>query len=222
MLGKIIDKIKRMIFGTKLILPEQLQKIEPKLSFVRCQEMTDLLNELCPKYGMDSIDRFEEFLANVLQESGAFTHKVEDMNYTAKRITQVWPSRFKTIQDALPFARNPVALANKVYGGRMGNTDPNDGWTYRGGGFIGLTGKEVYGLYAAYIAKPTAEAAELVRTTDRYALDSACWFFAKLKGLIDEAERDEFIKIVKAINGGTIGLNVREDYYKRVKAVLRP
>lgn len=203
-----------------LILPEQLHKIEPRLNFERCKEMAALLNEICPKYGIDTKDIFEEFLANVMQESGAFSHKVENMNYSAERIVQVWPARFKTVAEARPYSRNPQLLANKVYGGRMGNDTKNDGWIFRGGGFIGLTGREVYTLYAKYIGKPVEETAELVRTTDRFALDSACWFFSTLKGLNDEAERDEFLKIVKSINGGYIGLKDRQKYYDKVKQVL--
>ena len=203
-----------------LITAEQLRQIEPQLTPARAKEMADLLNEICPKYSINTIDIFEEFLANVMQESGYFSHKVENMNYSAERIMQVWPSRFKTIAEAKPYARNPQLLANKVYGGRMGNTNPNDGWLFRGGGFIGLTGREVYTLYSRYINQPLEQTAELVRTTDRYALDSACWFFAKLKGLIDEAEKDEFKKIVKSINGGYIGLADRQRYYDKVKQVL--
>jgi len=217
LIGKLIDKIFKK---PMLITSEQLRQIEPRLTPTRAKEMADLLNEICPKYGINTIDIFEEFLANVMQESGYFSHKVENMNYSAERIVQVWPSRFKTISEAKPYARNPQLLANKVYGGRMGNNTQNDGWIFRGGGFIGLTGREVYTLYSKYINQPLEQTAELVRTTDRYALDSACWFFAKLKGLIDEAENDEFKKIVKSINGGYIGLADRQRYYDKVKQVL--
>lgn len=200
-----------------LITKEQLKKVATTLSDERAAYMADLLNKICPKYGIDTKDEFHEFLANVVQESGEFAHKVENMNYTAQRIRAVWPSRFPTLADALPFHRKPVELANKVYGGRMGNTQPNDGWDFRGGGFIGLTGREVYTKYANYIGQDPVKAAELVRTDDFYALDSAAWFFSVLKGLNDEAERDEIVKIIKSINGGLIGADVRLMYYERAK-----
>lgn len=205
----------------KLITGTQLKQIAPTITNERVAYMADLLNEICPKYGIDTLDEFHEFLANVVQESGEFSHKVENMNYTTPaRIMAIWPSRFKSVSSALPYVRNGQALANLVYGKRMGNTQPNDGWDFRGGGFIGLTGREVYTKYAAYIKKPVLEAAELVRTTDYYALDSAAWFFSVLKGLNDEAERDEWLKIVKSINGGYIGLDVRSKYYKKIGEVL--
>ena len=69
----------------------------------------------------------------------------ENMNYSADRIRQVWPSRFPTAASAAPYARNPKKLANKVYNGRMGNAEgSNDGWTYRGGGLDQLTGAVNY------------------------------------------------------------------------------
>lgn len=211
-----------------LITKEQLRRIATTLSSERAAYMADLLNEICPKYGIDTLDEFHEFLANVVQESGEFAHKTENMNYSAQGLANTWPTRF-SLTSTKPYRpngkaallhRKPGEIANEVYGGRMGNDRQGEGWRYRGGGFIGLTGKEVYTKYAAHIGKSVGEASELVRTTDRYALDSAAWFFSVLKGLNDEAERDEWKKIVKSINGGYIGMDVRTKYYERVKQVL--
>jgi putative chitinase len=101
----------------------------------------------------------------------------------------------------------------------MGNGDSasGDGFRYRGGGYMQLTGKESYQHYASYIGKNVGETADLVRSTDEYALDSACWEFAIDKKLNDEADRGEFIAITKKINGGTIGLEERQKYYARAK-----
>lgn len=96
------------------------------------------------------IEKKAYMLATVRHEVGAnMIPIVENMNYTAKRITQVWPSRFPTIASALPYAHNPEKLGNKVYGGRLGNEDDGiddgDGYRYRGRG-IGaqFTGKGQY------------------------------------------------------------------------------
>jgi predicted chitinase len=71
--------------------------------------------------------RAEHFLAQALHETGGLRILVENLNYSAPRLMQVWPSRFKTLEDAKTVEHNPRALANRVYGGRMGN-----------GGLIGL------------------------------------------------------------------------------------
>ena len=78
--------------------------------------------------------RVAHFMAQVLHESGGLTRQIESLNYSAQRLPQVWPSRFKPTGplDPAAFAHNEQKLGNQVYGGRMGNTGPNDGFTYRG------------------------------------------------------------------------------------------
>lgn len=88
-------------------------------------------------------------LATAFHETGGKMQPIEEnLNYTsAARIRQVWPSRFASVAAAQPFVRNPQALANKVYGGRMGNTGANDGWLYRGRGLVQITGRDNYKKY---------------------------------------------------------------------------
>jgi len=85
-------------------------------------------------------------LATPYHEVGSgMAPRAENLTYSsADRIRAVWPKRFPQIGDALPYVRNPQELANKVYGGRMGNTTSNDGWTYRGRGYPQTTGRENY------------------------------------------------------------------------------
>ena len=80
------------------------------------------------------------FVSQVLHESGGLRWLEENLNYSAARLVAVWPRRFPTEDRARPYARNPERLANNVYGGRMGNTEPGDGWRYRGRGLIQITG----------------------------------------------------------------------------------
>ena len=86
------------------------------------------------------------FLAQVLHESGMLQRLEEGLSYSAERLTQVWPRRFPTLSSAMPYARNPRALANRVYGGRIGNSAPDEGWRYRGRGLIQITGRDNYAL----------------------------------------------------------------------------
>lgn len=84
-------------------------------------------------------------LAEAHHETGGAMQPVsENLNYSAKRLTEVWPSRFPTLAAASPYANNPRRLANKVYGGRLGNTADDDGWLFRGRGLAQITGRTNY------------------------------------------------------------------------------
>lgn len=86
-------------------------------------------------------------LATAYGEAGSSLKPVsENLNYTASRIVQVWPTRFANVADAKPYARNPQKLANKVYANRNGNgpESSGDGWRYRGRGPVQLTGRANY------------------------------------------------------------------------------
>lgn len=95
-----------------------------------------------------SLFHLAAILSEAYHETGGRMQPIsENLNYSAKRMTQVWPSRFPTVAAAQPYANNPKALANKVYGGRLGNDGPNDGWRYRGRGLAQITGKTNYAKF---------------------------------------------------------------------------
>ena len=68
-----------------------------------------------------SPERGAHLLGQVIHESGTFRYVRENLNYSVEAMMKVWPSRFPTEESAEPFARNPKALAENVYLGRMGN-----------------------------------------------------------------------------------------------------
>jgi len=205
-----------------LITQQQLQKIAPSLKDDYAKEITDLLNLICPQYGITPA-AFNCFLATIVHESGEFSIKEESLNYThAQRIVDVWPSRFNLTGsngklNANDYVRNPQKLANAVYNNRMGNRpDSSDGWDFRGSGFIQLTGRESFQRYGTYHGITDLEdVAEKLRTLDWWAVDSACWEFAIDKKLIPIAENGDFKTVTLRINGGLIGWNDRLNYYYR-------
>ena len=144
------------------------------------------------------------FLAQLSVESARLTRLEENLKYSAERLVAVWPARFKSVADALPYANNSEALANKVYAGRMGNAAPGDGYRYRGRGFIQLTGKANYKAFA------TASGVDVVANPDlllepELAAESAAWLWQS-NGCNELADAGELVRISKRVNGGTHAL----------------
>lgn len=206
-----------------LLTPETLRKIVDTLSQDRAVLIAGLINEICPKYQINNKDRLEEFLATCAHESGGFRLKSENLNYTRPElIVKTWPKRF-TLETARPFVRQPRLLANRVYNGRMGNRiGTDDGWLTRGAGFIQATGSEMFQKLKKHFnySGTIYELAELIRTDDRWAMESACWIYAIEKGLLDESDNDIFELITRRVNGGLIGWSDRVKYLERCKLHL--
>jgi putative chitinase len=169
--------------------------------------------------------RVAHFMAQVLHESGGLAIQFENLNYSVERLPKVWPSRFKPKGplDPIDYAHNPQKLANEVYGGRMGNTNPNDGFTYRGRGLLQLTGKESYEEATTSLRKQNATAPDFVSSPDEVISAEWCIAIAASewvsRGCNALADQDDIRKITRAINGGLIGLAERMEWAKRTKAV---
>jgi putative chitinase len=167
---------------------------------------------------LEMANRLQYFLAQLGHESNGLTSKEENLNYSAQRLTEIWPNRFPTLESAKPFAFNPEKLANKVYGGRMGNTEPGDGYRYRGRGYIQLTGRETY-REIGKIAGLDLEAEPELAAKPENAVRIACAFWT-WKKINKQCDAGDFTGVTQRINGGTNGLSDRLDWLRKVKNVV--
>ncbi|MBN9550545.1 MAG: hypothetical protein J0H31_17145 [Alphaproteobacteria bacterium] len=159
---------------------------------------------LLDQSGINTPIRLRHFLARVCVETGGLRSLEENLNYSAQRLTQVWPNRFPTVAAATPFAKNPQKLANSVYGGRLGNFKPNDGWTFRGSGLLQNTGRENFELVEDGTGLPVVDQPELLRTFPG-ALEAATIFWTK-RNINALADKNDVAGVCKKVNGGTNGL----------------
>lgn len=108
--------------------------------------------------------------------------------------------------------------SGSAYEGRkdLGNTQPGDGMKYKGRGLIQITGRNNYLECGKALGVDLVTQPELLETND-LACRSAAWFWAS-HGLNDLADKGDFERITKRINGGYNGLKERQAYY--AKALL--
>lgn len=107
----------------------------------------DIIINTLKSYGINNEFTISAILGVVMKET-QLTPKSENLSYSAKRITEVWPRI--SFEKAKQLEKNPVALGNFVYGGRFGN-GINEGYLYRGRGFNQLTFKDNYKTYGLLI-----------------------------------------------------------------------
>lgn len=180
--------------------------------------------EVSSKFGVNTPQRLAHFLAQTGHESGGFRVTTENLNYSAKGLTNIFKKYF-TPESAIEYQRKPEKIANIVYANRMGNGPQasGDGFKFRGRGYIQLTGKTNYQAFDKTVEDNIEANPDLVAT--KYPLLSAAWFWSKngLNAIADTGASDEVVtKITKRVNGGTIGLADRiahfKEYYNLLKA----
>ena len=166
--------------GTYITL-EQLNILFPSADLKVKEEIVEVYNKYCEKFNMHTPKIIAHFFAQIMEEVGQkISYKNESLNYSSEHLKR--PKTIIVNGKKLPkgpfsyFIRNPaeadkygrnekhpanqVAIANLAYSNRNGNGDvnSNDGWNFRGKGFIQLTGRGNY--------------KEAQREIDKYASES--------------------------------------------------
>lgn len=200
------------------ITSELLRAVRPQTPTDVAEKSAAALQRAFALYGITSRLQVAAALATVATECG-FVPQEENLNYSAERLTQVWPSRFLTLASAAPFARNPQALANRVYGGRGGNGPEasGDGWRYRGRGFVQCTFR---GNYRTYSPKGfnLENTPELLTQYGVSALNF-CEYWTR-RGVGKLADAGDLRRVRIAVNGGLIGYSEFLVYQARALKAL--
>jgi putative chitinase len=177
-------------------------------------------NKLKEHWKLNDI-QLAHFLGQCHHETGGFRTWSENLNYSADRLMVIFKKYYSDKLLAMSHERKPELIANRVYGGRMGNNQPGDGFKFFGRGALQLTGRNNYTEFAKWLNdlsildNPSKVATE-------YAFESALFFFHKNK-LFDKCKdvSDLTVTVItKSVNGGTHGLSDRikqTNYYYSLK-----
>ncbi len=186
------------------------------------RHVIDQLSDVQDRYSINTPLRLAHFLAQCAHESGRFLVTRENLNYSAQGLLKTFKRHFNE-RTAKLYARNPEAIANKVYGGRLGNTEITDGWKFRGRGYIQTTGKANYAELDKIVPEDLLDNPDLV--SSRYAMLSAgfYWNSRKINAVADLGATEEVVeKVTLKVNGGTHGLKERTEYFFEYYQILNP
>lgn len=189
--------------------------------------------------GIDTPVRAAMFLGQVGVECNGFRTFVENLNYSAPRLIQVWPNRFRmpekgedknaeilpdSKRNALRYAYNSVKLASYVYGGRMGNRNEAslDGYRFRGRGPKQITGANNYVLFTKELGDFLND--DFIKNPDalllpRIGLYAAGWFW-KSSNLSVYADQENVTHVTRIVNGGLNKLKERTVLFQEAKKFL--
>lgn len=163
----------------------------------RAAQYADYLTAAMDLYAIDSPARQAAFLAQIGHESGGLHW-----------VTELWgptpdQSRYEP----------PSAKATE-----LGNTQPGDGFLFRGRGFIQITGRANYDAVGDGLCLDCTTNPDLL-ASDQYAPVSAAWWWSS-HGLNALADEGDFLTITRVINGGTNGLPDRMALWAKAKQAL--
>lgn len=204
---------------------EKLSKLLPGNRYV--EPWFTALSLVLPEYEINTKARVAAFIAQTGHESLNFTALQENLNYSAKGLTRVWPKKFPPAI-AAQYAHKPERIANRAYANRMGNSTEasGDGWRYRGRGLIQLTGKTNYSWFAESIETPLEDIPAYLETFEG-AVQSACWYW-ETNNLNMWVDINDFDGLSDMINrghktpniGDAIGYSDRLSRYRKALSVL--
>jgi len=186
---------------------------------IKIEKHLDLLEDVFKTYGITSLQRKAHFLAQIGHESSSLRILEENFNYSITALLAKFSRARISRDDCYTYGRrqgkkaDQVALANILYGGdwgrrNLGNTEPNDGWNYRGRGALQCTGRANYLNYSKVTGIDFIKNPDLMLDL-RNGLHFAGWFW-ELNGCNPLADLDALAKITKVINGGWNGLRERK------------
>lgn len=184
---------------------------------------------LFENHGITTPLRMAHFLAQAMTETGSFSVLRESMNYRVPQMLKIFGvghhSAKITAAEAPGLAHNEHALAERVYGlgnptkaHDLGNTEPGDGFRYRGNGVLQMTGRKAHhrrGLANGLDFEGNPDLATLPEHALKPALQE--WADGNLNHFADQ---NDIRTITIRINGGLNGFDDRKTFFAKLLPLL--
>lgn len=150
------------------------------------------------------LSAMDEFAINTPARQAAFLSQVGHESGGLHYVVEIW---------------GPTD-AQRRYEGRidLGNTEPGDGYKFKGRGLIQTTGRTNYKATGDALGVDLIGGPELLADF-ALAARSAAWYW-KQHGLNELADVGDFLTITHRINGGYNGLANRQSLFEDAKQVL--
>lgn len=183
------------------------------------------IEDACIAWGITQPEDKCRFLGNLHVETQGFKKITESTGYSAPRLLEVFSGRngLATLAQAQQLVKaGPKAVFNFIYGGKwgvanLGNTQPNDGWDFRGRGLIQTTGRANYhdASVRCYGDLRLIENPDLLLTPEGAAQSAACFWYSKGLSKISDEE-----VVIGRINKAKLHLKERKAETARARRLL--
>lgn len=171
----------------------QVMQVMPHVTPERVDLFLPALNQGMADYGVDTKLDVAAFLATIAEESG-------ELHWTK----EIW---------------GPTAAQARYEGNvALGNTVAGDGTWFRGRGLIQVTGRANYKRMGGLLGLPLAVRPSLLEQPVYAAMSAVVFWWDQ--GVSTVADRGDFRRVTKIVNGGLTNIERREAYWVRAKAVL--
>ena len=199
-------------------------------------EVVGIIDKYRMKFGLNTDMRLAQFLAQVREEVGPeFKVIRESLNYKEESVLKMWPNRI-SVDQAERYARdedtpkaNQEAIANLVYGNRLGNgaadsdgdgdmDADDDGFKYRGAGCLQITGKSNFAEVQKRCVKYAGKEMDPNTLEGFIVFGMSFWIWQDCYKAADTGDAD---KVTAIINKHTESYAKRKEYFNSIKHLIQ-
>jgi putative chitinase len=170
------------------------------------KDLSDYMIRKAMDAGITNHRELAVFMGQASAETGNFRNLEESMNYDGAGLRRTF-GNYWSVEEADRIAKGgPESVGNAIYGGRLGNNNQNDGYDFRGRGYVHLTGRENYETTGRALNIDLKNNPDMAADPEVAAKIAIHYWNTRVRSA--NAETD-VLAATQAINGGTNGLDDR-------------